>query len=150
VKIVHQGVSYLLWVVTFLFGLWLIYLCRTTWLAGMGFWFIQGSPTRAQQAGFLDKVFLLILGFSWLILMVASEAYYRKGVKNRQLLTRFAKVSGPILLSVFVIDAILAWITGLAIIGWIRLVVILVELAAGILFIRFGWRNIILEKRGNG
>lgn len=145
-KFVNYGVSYLLWLVTLLFGLWLVFISRNTWLAVLGFWFIQGSPTRAQQSGFFDKILLMVLGFAWLILMVATEAYFRKGVKIKQLFPRFAKVSGPILLIIFMVDAFLGVVQGLAIIGWYRLVVILIELVAGILLVRCGWRKSTLEK----
>jgi hypothetical protein len=134
---------YLLWLVDLLFGLWFAFISRNTWLSAFQLWYIQGSPTRQDRANLLDKVFILILGLIWLILMIVYESYFRKGAEKGDLFRRFAKVTGPTVLAIFVVDAILALIQGLAIVGSLRFVVLLIELILGIMLIRFGWRKAI-------
>ena len=142
-KALKYVATYLLWLVNLLFGLWFAFISRNTWLSAFQLWYVQGSPTRQYRANLLDKVFILILGFTWLVLMIVYESYFRKGVEKRDLFRRFAKVTGPTVLAIFVVDAFLALIQGLAIVGSLRFVILLIELFLGLLLIRYGWRKVI-------
>ena len=131
--------AHLLWLVNALFGLWLVFLSRNTWLAAFNQFYINGSPTRVTRAGLYDRVLSIILGIIWFLMVIYFETYFVNGMLKSELLKRFAKATGPIVVAFFVVDCILALIQGLPNMAWSRLVIMLVELVLGIALLRFGW-----------
>lgn len=130
--------AYLLWLVDALFSVWLVFICRNTWLTIFSQYYIYGSPTRANRAGLFDRILSIALGFLWFGLIIFLEPYFRNGVAKGELIRRFAKATGPIILAIFGVDFILTLILGVAVVGWLRLVIILIELVLGIVLVRFG------------
>jgi hypothetical protein len=80
-------------------------------------------------------VFLLILGVGWLIFMIVSESYYRKSAERDDLFQRFARVIGPILLTVFSVDLLLIWLQGGG--DWQRWLLLAAEVGIGIILVTF-------------
>ena len=78
------------------------------------------------------KVFFLILGLGWLVFMIIVEAYFRAGARHEDLLKRFARVTGPVLLSIFGVDLILFWLQGVGGGNWFRWFILAAELGLGI------------------
>jgi hypothetical protein len=130
--------AHLLWLVNGLFGAWLLYISRNTWLALFDRYYINGSPTYANRALFMDRIFSILLGLAWFFMIIFTQSYFLNGVAKNDMMRRFAKASGPIVLAIYGVDVILALTQGLTNIGWSRFVIILVELVLGIALVRLG------------
>ncbi len=142
-KSLKIAAAYLLWLVNALFGIWLIFICRNTWLAIFNQYYINGSPMRADRAGLLDRLFSILLGLLWFGLVIIFETYFRNSVAKNTLMKHFAKGTAPIVLAIFGVDLILALIQGFAIIGWLRFFILLVELVLGLALARLGWMKTV-------
>ena len=59
---------------------------------------------------------------------------------------RFARVTGPILLCIFVADLILFWLQGIGYDDWLRWLILLAELIMGSVLVLYGRRRV----RGKG
>ena len=91
----------------------------------------------AQRVDFADKVFSILLGLAWLVFMIIVEAYFRAGASRDDLLKRFARVTGPVLLGIFGVDLILFWLQGVGGGGWLRWSMLAAELGIGIILLMF-------------
>lgn len=139
----------LLWLVNALFGLWLVFISRNTWLTIFDRYYINGSPTRATRAGLFDRVLSIILGIAWFLVIIALQSYLSNGVGKDDLLRRFAKATAPIVLGFSAVDLVLVLIQGAAIVGWLRWLIILAGLILGITLVRLGWfKTVSLQKVG--
>jgi phosphoglycerol transferase MdoB-like AlkP superfamily enzyme len=83
----------------------------------------------------MDTVFTLLLGIGLLAFLVITQEYYLKGVQQGDLIERFARVSGPIFLGIFIVDSILFFMQGFDPSNWYRFLIILAELVVGIILI---------------
>jgi hypothetical protein len=135
-KVVQYIVAYGGWIADLGLALWLAYLCKTT-LVGIFALFYTGNLAYANAVNFIDKAFTLLLGLSWLAFMIVTEAYFRTGLEKDAQQKRFASVTGPLLVSIFVVDLILAWIQGIGGGNWLRWLILAAELAIGIALLVF-------------
>jgi hypothetical protein len=124
--------AYTLWGVILGFTFWLILISRTVLLGIFAMFYKPGSLVYAHRVDFADKIFWLILGLAWLAFMIATESYCRAGVMSQNLLKRFARVTGPVLLSIFCVDLILFWLQGVGGDNWLRWLILAAELGIGI------------------
>ena len=131
-KILDYGIAYILWVVEIGFALYLGYICRTLLLGIMTFYFKVGNVQYQNRMNLTDRVFVLVLGFSWLIFMIFVEEYFRSGVIKGVLLKRIVGVTWPILLAAFPVNLALLWIQGIGSSSWLQWLVLAVELGAGV------------------
>jgi hypothetical protein len=131
-KIIKYIGAYTLWIADLGLALWLILISRTVFLGIFAMSYKPGSLVYAQRVDFADKIFWLILGLGWLAFMIAVEAYFRIGALHDDLLKRFARVTGPVLLSIFGVDLILFWLQGVAGGNWLRWFILAAELGFGI------------------
>ena len=83
----------------------------------------------------MDKVFTILLVIGLLTFLVITQEYYLKGVRKGDLLERFARVTGPRFLGIFIVDSILFYMQGIDLNNWYRLMIILAELVLGILLV---------------
>jgi len=123
---------YVLWVVDLGLAFWLIFISRTVFLGIFALFYKEGAWVYSRRVDLADKVFLLILGLGWLVFMIVVEAYFRAGVLRDDLLKRFARVTGPVLLSIFGVDLILFWLQGVGGGDWLRWSILAAELGIGI------------------
>ncbi len=86
---------------------------------------------------FLDKAFIIILGLTWLALMVIIEEYFRNGVQKGDLFKRIARMTGPILLCIFVVDLLMFWLEGVRAGNWIRWLILAGELGIGLALLAY-------------
>jgi hypothetical protein len=130
-KVVRYVFAYAGWIADLGLALWLAYLCKTT-LLGIFALFYTGNLAYANAVNFIDKAFTVILGLGWLAFMIAIEEYFRTGIEKEAPQKRFASVTGPLLVSIFAVDLILAWVQGISGGSWLRWLILAAELGIGI------------------
>jgi hypothetical protein len=131
--------AFLMWAAVLALGLWFMLIGREGLLGALSAFYVGDSLPRAWQVRFLDKVFWIVLGLLWMVLMVVGEEYLRRGVAERDLLKRFAKIVGPELLLIFAVDLFLFWLQGFGGLSWMRWLILGGELLIGVglvLFVR--------------
>jgi hypothetical protein len=131
-KIIKYAGAYILWIADLGLTFWLIFISRTVYLGIFGLFYRPGAWAYSHRVDLADKVFLLILGLGWLVFMIIVEADFRAGARREDLLKRFARVTGPVLLSIFGVDLILFWLQGVAGGNWLRWSILAAELGFGI------------------
>src|SRR5215211_1058351 len=137
VQIIKYVGAYLMWITNLGLTFWLILISRTVFLGIFALLYKGGPSLYAQlvyghRVDFADKLFSIMLGLGWLAFMIAVEAYFRAGAANDDLFVRFARVTGPVVLSIFVVDLILFWLQGVGGGNWIRWLMLAAELGVGI------------------
>ena len=130
-QVLKYLLAYILWIVDLGIGLWLFLISRTVFLDVLALSYKEGSWVYSRRVDLADKAFVLILGLAWLIFMIFVEHYYRTSVFTGELPRRFAKVTGLLLLSVFVVDLILFWVQGAGNGSWLRWLILAAELGLG-------------------
>jgi len=136
-KSLNYVIAYALWIVTILLGLWFVLLARGGFQGALATFYVRGSLTYAQRARFFEQVFVLVMGLLWLALVLITEGYFRSGAQRPDLLKRFARVAGLVLLLVFVADLFLFWLQGVPSGNWLRWLILAGELALGIVFLLY-------------
>jgi hypothetical protein len=136
-KSLNYAIAYALWFVTILLGLWFALLARTDFQGAMTTFYIRGSIMYLERARFFEEIFVLVMGLLWLALVVITEWYFRSGARRPDLLKRFARVAGPVILLVFVADLFLFWLQGVSSGNWLRWLILAGELALGIVFLLY-------------
>ncbi len=131
-KIFRYAGAYVMWIADLGLALWLAYLCRDGFLDILALFYPKGNFAYLNAANFADKVFAIILGIGWLVFMIIVEAYFRAGVSKEELLKRFARVTGPVLLCIFVVDLMLFWMQEVGNADWLRWLILAAELGVGI------------------
>lgn len=123
--------AYVMWVLDLGLAFWLIFISRTVYLGIFAIFYKPGAWIYSRRVDLVDKVFLLILGLGWLVFMLLVEAYFRAGALHDDLLKRFARVTGPVLLGIFGVDLILFWLQGTGGNNWLRWLILAAELGIG-------------------
>jgi hypothetical protein len=125
-------ITYVVWIADLVLTLWFAYLCRTS-LIGIFALFYTGNVAYANAVNFIDKVFIILLGLGWLVFMIMVEQYFRNGIDGN--LQRLSSVTGWVLVCVFSVDLILAWIQGMGSGNWLRWLILAIELGVGIVLL---------------
>jgi hypothetical protein len=123
--------AYVSWLVNLGLAFWLLILTRTVYLGIFALSYKPGAYIYAQRVELADKVFVLILGVGWLIFMIVTESYFRKGAVRDDLLKRFARVTGLVLLGISCVDLLLLSLQGGG--DWRRWLILAAELGLGIM-----------------
>ena len=129
--------AYGLWFVDLGLATWLLLIARSALMAVPALIFNPETFEYPKRAEVTDKVFVLLLGIGWLAFMVITQEYYSSGLKKGDLVKRFARLTGPLLLCIFVVDSILFWIQGNGANNWLRLLIIIAELVVGLILVIF-------------
>jgi hypothetical protein len=127
--------AYVLWLVDLGLAFWFVILTRTVYLGFFALSYRPGAYVYAQRVDLADKFFVLILGVGWLIFMIITESYFRKGAVSDDLFLRFARVTGAVLLSLFGVDLLLLWLQGGG--DWRHWLILTAEVGLGIILITF-------------
>jgi hypothetical protein len=131
-KIADYALAYGMWIIDIGLALWLCYLIRGGILDLFIKSFKPGAWAYQQRMNMTDRVVVIVLGLSWLAMMIFTEQYFRQGIRKGVLLRRIAKVTGPILLAIFVVDIFRLWMSGSAGGSWLRWLALGIEVIAGI------------------
>lgn len=130
-KVFKYAVAYGMLLVDLGLSAWLFIMIRTVLLAFLALSYDPGVFRHLKRAQVIDQTSAVLLGLGWLALFVFAEGYYRTGALREGLTKRFARVTGPILLCVFVVDLILSRLQGVGGGDWLRWLVLLAELIVG-------------------
>lgn len=136
---------YLLWTVLIALGFWFLILSRETFLTGASY-YAGDSFVRGWQTRFLDKAFFLFVGLGVLVFIYATEGYLRAGIEKHDMLRRFFKISGGVMIAVFVMDLILLLLQQFAGGAWLRWLILVGELGLGVGLSLVGRRRRLAEK----
>ena len=134
-KIIKYVSAYLMWIVDLGLAFWLFVISRTVFLGLFALSYKGGQLVFADRVNFADKIFSILFGLAWLVFMIIVEAYFRSGVSREDLLKRFAKVTGPVLLVIFGVDLILFWMQNGDGSDWLRWLVLAAELGIGMILL---------------
>jgi hypothetical protein len=141
--------AYLAWILFILLFLVIILLGRDTLLAFLRNYWAAHSFSRKYAIDFIDRIFVLVIGIAWLILMLIIESYFRNGVKKNILPHRLSLVFGTTISAIFVIHFLRTLMIGFTtqtLNTWSLLLLELV-VSMGLLFIsRKTTKTIKLEK----
>ena len=126
-----------MWIIDLGLAGWFAFITRTVLFAVPPLLFHPGNFQFPKRAEVMDKVFTLLLGIGLLTFLVITQEYYQKGVQKGNLIERFARITGPIFLGIFIVDSILFYMQGFELTNWYRLLIILAELVFGILLVMY-------------
>jgi hypothetical protein len=141
-NIIKYGASYVMWFLDLAIAFWFGFIARMDLTGFLSLFYKEGNLTYGHFIDFADKAFTIALGLGWLVLMIVAEEYFRKGVQEGDLRRRFARITGPLLLCVFVADLLLFWLQGIGSSGWLRWLILAAELGIGIALIVEGNQKI--------
>ena len=79
----------------------------------------------------VDRFLIIILGVAWLVFMIVSEEKFRKASGNGTLIKIFARITGPLILVILLMDLILAYLQAFQL-PWSAWLVMFIELVLGI------------------
>lgn len=100
--------------------------------------------TSKFQTGFIailiDRVFTMLAGILWLVLMVYAENDFRDSVKKGRLWNRAARLIGIQLILVFLANLALTLVNGSPFTQWVQWLLLLVEIALGLLLVIYSYR----------
>lgn len=128
---------YIFWIVSLGLGAWFVIIAREAFETFLGRFFIK-SPDQfiiIRQARFWDIVFSVLLWILWFAMMIVTEEYYRRGVTKNVLWQRFARVTGILLILIFIANFSQNLMLGYAVVGWLPWLLCVLELIAGIALI---------------
>jgi hypothetical protein len=134
-------IAYAAWVVDIGLSLWLFLLFRQALQAWIAVYYLNGSFTRQMSVRFIDQAFSIFLGVVLLIYMIVSEYYLRIGAGKGVLPRNIARLTGPIVLLIGLVDLALAMMIGPALVGVLRWLLIFAELIIGAAITWFGFRR---------
>ncbi len=137
-KVIKYLFAYFLWVVDLGLSFWLFFLGRTTLLGLLAFFYEPGDFQYTKMVDLVDRIFVVVAGLGWMVFAVVTEEYYRSGALKEKILLRFARVTGPILLSLFIVDLILFWLQGVGAGDWLRWLILVAELGIGLAMVVSG------------
>ncbi len=131
-KIVDYIVAYSAWVADMGLALWFAYLCKFDLLGFLALFYERGNWIYEKQVNVIDKAFTIFLGLGWMAFMIVAEEYFRIGIQKKDLLKRITRINAPLLISIFVVDLFLLWLQGIGSSDWLRLLILVAELGAGL------------------
>lgn len=144
-KIVNYILAYSTWVADMGLAIWLAYLCKYDLLNFLALFYKRGNWIYEKQVNVIDKAFTIFLGLGWMAFMIIVEEYYRIGIQKGDLLKRLVTITGPLLLSIFVVDLLLFWLQGIGTYNWIRWLILAVELGAGLVLLVWGKTHVTIN-----
>jgi membrane protease YdiL (CAAX protease family) len=139
-RVFQYVIAYGMWFVNLGLATWLLYISRFVLLVVPALLFNPEDYSYPKRAETLDKIFTLLLGIGWLAFMVITEEYFRAGVLKGNLTKRVTRVTGLVLLCVFVVDSILFGLQGFAGNG-LRWLMLAVELAIGFVLVAYSRKS---------
>ena len=141
-KISTKILAYSMWFIDLLLAAWLLWISR--WALFAFVTPVIMDPTHylfPKIVDVMDAVYLLLLGIAWVAFMIYSQKYYAFGARKGNLFKRFARMTGLLLLCIFIVDSAFFYLQGFDTDDWLRLLIISAELVLGLILTLYG-RNI--------
>ena len=126
------------------YGLWILNLVLTVWIflntrqvvnGILALFYEPGDLQYGHAVNLADKIISITLGLGWLAFSIVTEDYFRKGIDTTDLWKRGAKVTGLVLLCLFIVDLALFWLQGAPSTQWVRWLVLAAELGFGLILV---------------
>jgi len=130
-KVTNNLLAYGMWIVDMLLAFWLAFLSRNVLLEILALFYQKESWSYPRWANVIEKFYTLLVGLGWLVFMIVVEQYILAGIKKGNLLKRIARVTGLVLLAIFVVDLISFWLQGIGSAIWLRWLILAAELIIG-------------------
>ena len=137
-KVLKYLIAYGLWFINLGLSAWLIYISRTAVIALFAVFYQAGDYQFSKTVNLVDRILTIVLGLGWLVFSIVTEESYRTGARKKNLLKRFARFTGPLVLCIFVVDLILFWLQGIGGDNWMRWFILAIELVSGLGLFVFG------------
>jgi hypothetical protein len=134
---IRYPLVYAMWLAILLLGIWFLLISRDALLGLIDVLMADETTSHTWRLISFERFYLVGAGLVWLVVMVFSELYLRRGVARGKLVPRFARIFGVVMLLVFVSDAVIFALQGLTG-GWLRWLILAVELALGVICVREG------------
>jgi hypothetical protein len=134
-KVIRYLIAYTMWIANMGLAIWFIFLTRTSVLGILALFYQQGDFQYQKLVDLVDRVLVVVLGLGWLIFTVVTEEYFRSGALTENLPKRFARIAGPLILCIFVVDLTLVWVQGAS--DWMRWLILAIELFTGLALVVF-------------
>jgi len=129
---------YLLWFAAVALGFWLALQMRTCIELSLVLFYVRDRIMLVRPADVMDKFSFPFLICAWVVGIVLVEAYFRSGAAKHVLMKRFARVFGPLLLVVFVVDLANLLMQGINSAGWSQWLLLAGELLIGVMITYYG------------
>lgn len=137
-KVIKYAIAYGMWIADLGLAIWLFFISRTSLVGILALFYEPGDLAYSHAVDVIEKVISIILGLGWLAFSIVTEDYYRTGALEGNLLKRFARVTGPVLLCIFIVDLMLFWLVGIGGDNWLRWLILAAELGIGIVLVVAG------------
>jgi hypothetical protein len=131
---------YLLWITAIALGFWLALQMRTCIELSLVMFYVRDRIMLVRPADAMDKFSFPFIICAWVVGIVLVESYFRNGVKNHSLVKRFARIFGPTLLLLFVVDLANLLMQGINTAIWSQWLVLAGELLGGLLITFYGYK----------
>lgn len=131
-KAIKYGVALGMWVVDLALGFWLFYIGQTALMGIMALFYEPGEWQYEKIITATNKFAILIFGLAWLVFTIVIQEYFMNGVNEGEMFKRFARVNGPLLICIFVIDLIIFWLQGVPGNNFFRWFILAAELGLGL------------------
>ena len=142
-KAARYLIVYAMWIVNMALSMWLFYLTRTSALGILALFSGSGDFQYSKTVNLVDRILVVVLGLGWLIFSIFTEEYFRSGALKENFLKRIARITGPLLLCIFVVDLIFFWLLGVGGGDWMRWLILALELGAGLALVVFSRKEVI-------
>ena len=136
-KVLKYILAYSLWFISMGLSGWLFFISRTAIIALFAVFYQVGDYQYTKTVDLVDRILTVVLGLGWLVFSIFTEESYRTHALKKDLLKRFARFTGPLLLCIFVVDLVLFWLQGVGD-DWMRWSVLAIELVSGLGLFLFG------------
>ena len=130
---------YLLWFAAIALGFWLALQMRTCIELSLAMFYVRDRIMLVRPADVMDKFSFPFLICAWVVGIVLAEAYFRSGAAKHVLMKRFARVFGPTLLLLFLVDLANLLMQGINTAIWWQWLLLAGELLGGGFITRYGY-----------
>ena len=138
-KISKYVLAYSMWFIDLLLAIWLLMISRWALLTIVTPLLIDpGHFLYPRRAEVMNAVYTLLLGIGWVTFMIITQKYYSFGARQGNLSKRFARITGLLLLCIFLVDSIFFYVHGFDANNWLRWLIISAELVLGVILILYG------------
>ena len=101
----HAGVL-LAWALNVALGFWVMVVVRHSFMATLAVLYVGDSIRRAWVTRFWGQAYYVVAGLAYLIFIFVIDGYLKDGMSSGDVFRRFARVSGILLLMLFVADLV--------------------------------------------
>lgn len=144
-KVLKYLLAYATWILNLVLTVWIFLNVRQVFTGILAFFYQPGDIQYAHAVEFADKIVSITLGLAWLAFTIVTEDYFRKGIDQGDQWGRAARVTGPVLLVMFIVDLTLFWLQGAPVTIWTRWLILAVELVLGLALVVAGRKKIQTE-----